>query len=1372
MPSKSKKQARLMAAVAHNPKFAKKVGIPQSVGREFNDADRKLRKYADGGKVKVASRINKILAEDPRFSLHRWQNKEDVGGLNSAFYDEILRNERWDPDINRDDLGMMMDWSDGLYDYWQKDPAIIGRLDELIKKHGIRPRTFSTWRGLELDPERAANLRPGDKLKQDLPSSVSVSKDIADAFANQGALEGDRVPTLLRIAPNSRLALPLPFSRQSELLMPSGEAGKVFVDKIKRGKSDLQLDVEVLGPHPGFAEGGKVSQALDLIMEQNRLLQEMRPKIQGLLKGKAGTESEVLDVYVDSKKPSARGKRLVKVLKNPSPQDVLRFAGRDVQDLRLMADLEGNAYAWNGDEAIHDWVLNALKLNRKALSRPMGEKTVAPKDYEMWLNSDDDYYTEGFAEGGEVLPSSTDEDEDWTDTYLKRPLSGLASMWGGTDPETGEFVSPALHNLKRAWDADERRRQGLPPQRRASLGIVDETVSLPALGGIVGLPVPQFAEEAEERASTTRAAARESLGLDAPHGFKENIAESAGVMAGQLPVPASIANKLKLLKKSGKLGKAGKIFGPAAEWFSPTVVPKASNYIKGTLFGGVLGGGLDYLGDYMNEEEEKERHKQFISEAVAEVLEEERIRAAEESGDETTDDEALAELGYAEGGRVKQAKGTLRSLRRLLSQPEPEDIATRKAAIDNALRTITTPGAVELPKTIRAGLNEQRGAPAVQTLIDRALPLLKPARQMEGVDPKSLVLDVPAPPRIQPADDTARGLLTDEEYAEDLRKIGFAGGGAVGVKERNPLLPAPQSQKEEMANQPAQLSRTGTPLSQEWYENYGAGPEHLFLGDRKINLPEYWGPQRPGAVPPQQQQPQGSWLPAAGILGFAAYDEWKKRRGQGEDSSQAAFWQNMHDSASDTSDTDAWVNQQLDEYGSSAPMPVVNDDGTVSYVQPSKFWQDVHRGASNTADTDAWVNSQLGDYANEMAMPRVNDDGTVSYVDKDGNAVDPSSGGLDLGRAWQGLGGAYDVYGGLGRGDAQGYLQAYQGLSDMYGAYTGAAPSGGGTIGGLASVYGGIEQGGVAGYTQAAGGALQTANTLGLNTGALGAAAGKAIPLIGAAMSAYGAYESAKVGDKKGAVAQGAAAGAAVGSVIPVVGTAIGAVVGALVGLAGASLGDKQQASEAYYGAHKDLKPEEQIRGWSEDQVNGAVFETIKSHTKSGNINKFPDVGEMYTAFGITKDAHKNYKNVQGQMGDFINGVIETAQQMGSLPTDPMALRQLDGQQIYYKVIVPAVAAKYKEATGKDSTGWTVDKVTAGSNSKMHALFADWTDWTTSHWGESQAKAELKNSRVVNSGDTGLGMSRSGGGRRLERARGGRVTSFEDNPRSGALSVL
>lgn len=40
MPSKSAKQARTMAAAAHDPKFAKKVGIPQTVAKEFNQADK------------------------------------------------------------------------------------------------------------------------------------------------------------------------------------------------------------------------------------------------------------------------------------------------------------------------------------------------------------------------------------------------------------------------------------------------------------------------------------------------------------------------------------------------------------------------------------------------------------------------------------------------------------------------------------------------------------------------------------------------------------------------------------------------------------------------------------------------------------------------------------------------------------------------------------------------------------------------------------------------------------------------------------------------------------------------------------------------------------------------------------------------------------------------------------------------------------------------------------------------------------------------------------------------------------------------------------------------------------------------------------
>ena len=41
MPSKSPEQHRFMAAVANNPAFAKKAGVPQSVGAEFMKADKR-----------------------------------------------------------------------------------------------------------------------------------------------------------------------------------------------------------------------------------------------------------------------------------------------------------------------------------------------------------------------------------------------------------------------------------------------------------------------------------------------------------------------------------------------------------------------------------------------------------------------------------------------------------------------------------------------------------------------------------------------------------------------------------------------------------------------------------------------------------------------------------------------------------------------------------------------------------------------------------------------------------------------------------------------------------------------------------------------------------------------------------------------------------------------------------------------------------------------------------------------------------------------------------------------------------------------------------------------------------------------------------
>jgi len=66
MPSKSKAQHKLMAAVANNPKFAKKAGIPQTVGADYMKADKKVKKYNMGG----------VMAHD----------KKEVRNLNDESY--------------------------------------------------------------------------------------------------------------------------------------------------------------------------------------------------------------------------------------------------------------------------------------------------------------------------------------------------------------------------------------------------------------------------------------------------------------------------------------------------------------------------------------------------------------------------------------------------------------------------------------------------------------------------------------------------------------------------------------------------------------------------------------------------------------------------------------------------------------------------------------------------------------------------------------------------------------------------------------------------------------------------------------------------------------------------------------------------------------------------------------------------------------------------------------------------------------------------------------------------------------------------------------------------------------------------------------
>jgi hypothetical protein len=119
MPSKSKAQHNLMAAVANNPKFAKKAGIPQTVGGDYMKADKKVMKYKAGGLpmgagkgYKKGGKTQKVSKKDmpmyldrPRTALERTSPKTAAAleALEKKQKGLAMRN------MLRDELGSKLD---------------------------------------------------------------------------------------------------------------------------------------------------------------------------------------------------------------------------------------------------------------------------------------------------------------------------------------------------------------------------------------------------------------------------------------------------------------------------------------------------------------------------------------------------------------------------------------------------------------------------------------------------------------------------------------------------------------------------------------------------------------------------------------------------------------------------------------------------------------------------------------------------------------------------------------------------------------------------------------------------------------------------------------------------------------------------------------------------------------------------------------------------------------------------------------------------------------------------------------------------------------------------------------------------------------
>ena len=81
-----------MAAIAHNPEFAKKTGVPQSVGQDFNKAD-KGKKFGTGGSANITiggkgqinkqrTRFGSVFGNEknvPNVNLNKYIGKKEGG---------------------------------------------------------------------------------------------------------------------------------------------------------------------------------------------------------------------------------------------------------------------------------------------------------------------------------------------------------------------------------------------------------------------------------------------------------------------------------------------------------------------------------------------------------------------------------------------------------------------------------------------------------------------------------------------------------------------------------------------------------------------------------------------------------------------------------------------------------------------------------------------------------------------------------------------------------------------------------------------------------------------------------------------------------------------------------------------------------------------------------------------------------------------------------------------------------------------------------------------------------------------------------------------------------------------------------------------
>ena len=168
MPSVSKKQHNFMAAVANNPKFAKKAGVPKSVGEDFMEAD-KGKKFRSGGFTNPSKgkfnkpRSNHGMMQLPNVSLKKYVGKKEGGFL--------INKEKKGNEMKKMNPGMMAMMAKRKSSMADKDMPMKEGGMPMVMKDGKKVPAFAA--------DGKGKMKHGGKVHSDVAKDKPMMKKVA-----------------------------------------------------------------------------------------------------------------------------------------------------------------------------------------------------------------------------------------------------------------------------------------------------------------------------------------------------------------------------------------------------------------------------------------------------------------------------------------------------------------------------------------------------------------------------------------------------------------------------------------------------------------------------------------------------------------------------------------------------------------------------------------------------------------------------------------------------------------------------------------------------------------------------------------------------------------------------------------------------------------------------------------------------------------------------------------------------------------------------------------------------------------------------------------------------------------------------------------